>query len=80
VSNSFGGRVAVLCVRPESASELAREFAAAATITLALFVGGKEVARSVGEGGETMMRKMIERYAGAADDRNIGGDATPLIS
>ena len=31
--------------------------------TLALFVGGKEVARSVGEGGETMMRKMIERYA-----------------
>jgi hypothetical protein len=49
----------------ESDSELAREFAVAGTITLVLFVGGKEAARSVGEGGETMMRKMIEMYAGA---------------
>jgi hypothetical protein len=65
VSNSFGGRVVVLCIGPVSASELSQEFAIAGTITLTLFVGGKEVARSVGEGGETMMRKMIEMYAGA---------------
>jgi hypothetical protein len=75
VSSSFGGLVAVLCVGPEVASELAREFAASATITLALFVGGKEVARSVGEGGETMMRKMIERYADAVGSPSVGGAA-----
>lgn len=49
----------------ESDSELAREFAVAGTTTLALFVDGKEAARSVGEGGETLMRKMIELYASA---------------
>ena len=65
VSSSFGGRVGVLCIHPENAPELAHEFAIVGTTTLALFVGGKEAARSVGEGGETMMRKMIEMYAGA---------------
>lgn len=65
VLSSYGGRIAVLCLGPASASELAHEFAVVGTRTLALFVGGKEVARSVGEGGETMMRKMIEMYAGA---------------
>lgn len=65
VSNTFAGLVAVSCVGPEAALDLAHEFVVAGTTTLALFVGGMEVARSVGGGGETMMRMMIERYAGA---------------
>ena len=64
VANTFAGRVAVSCVRPEGDSDFAHEFVVAGAITLALFVGGREVARSVGDGGETMMRVMIERYAG----------------
>ena len=66
VSDSFAGLVAVSCLSPECALDIGHEFVVAGTITLALFVGGREVARSVGGGGETMMRKMIERYVGAA--------------
>ena len=43
-------------------------FSAGGTVTLLLIVGGKEAARSVGEGGETMMRMMIERYAGEPEE------------
>ena len=65
VSDAFAGLVAVSCLAPECALDIGHEFVVAGTITLALFVGGREVARSVGGGGETMMRKMIEMYAGA---------------
>jgi hypothetical protein len=66
VSNTFAGLVAVSCPSPEAALDLGHEFVVAGTITLALFVGGREVARSVGGGGETMMRMMIERHAGTS--------------
>lgn len=61
MADAFAGRVTVSCVRPESASDVAHEFAVAGVVTPALFVDGKEAARSVGEGGETMMRKLVER-------------------
>jgi hypothetical protein len=65
VSQTFGGRVAVACVFPERAPDLAHEFAVTCAVTLSLFVDGEEAARSVGEGGETMLRRIIERHSSA---------------
>lgn len=65
VTRSFGGRVMTASVGPDEDSELARTYAVAGTLTLVLLIDGREAARSVGEGGETMMRIMIERHADA---------------
>jgi hypothetical protein len=66
ISQSFGARVAAAYVSPETAPDLSHEYAVTWAVTLALFVDGEEAARSIGDGGETMLRKMIERHVSPA--------------
>jgi hypothetical protein len=66
ISQSFGERVAATYAGPETAPDLSHEFAVTWAVTLVLFVDGDEAARSIGDGGETMLRKMIERHVSSA--------------
>ena len=74
VSEANGGKVAVACITRRSEPRLAHEYASGAVLTLVLFVGGKAAARSVGGGGETMMRRLIELHVGAGGKAGRDGE------